>query len=114
MNGGTVTVAYNPEDVTVVWLLEKGCYTEFALIESRFQGADLSQVEKIKSSQKTIAKGTERDNLQAQIYLAQHIEAIVGSTKSSSDVRQKDIRTTRKREQSKYHQDYMKGGADHD
>ena len=114
LNGGTVTVTYNPEDVTAVWLLEKGCYTEFALIESRFQGTDLSQVEKIKSSQKTITKGAERDNLQARISLAQHIEAIAGSAKSSSDVRRKDIRATRKREQSKYHRDYMKGGADYD
>jgi len=113
LNGGTVTVAYNPEDVSMVWLLEKGCYTEFTLIESRFQGKDLSQVEEIKSSQRSIVRASEKDNLQAQIYLAQHIEAIAGGVRSGSDVRLKDIRTTRKREQSKYHRDYMRG-ADHD
>lgn len=36
LNGGTVTAAYNPEDVAEVWLLEKGVYTPFTLIESRF------------------------------------------------------------------------------
>ena len=113
LNGGTVTVAYNPEDVTLVWLLEKGCYTEFALIESRFQGKDLSQVQEIQNSQRSITKSAERNNLQAQIYLAQHIEAIAQSVRSCADVRLKDIRTTRKREQSKHHRDYMRG-ADHD
>ena len=34
LSGGDVTVAYNPEDVTSVWLLEDGDYTEFTVIES--------------------------------------------------------------------------------
>ena len=34
LSGGVVTVAYNPENVTSVWVLEDGAYTEFALIES--------------------------------------------------------------------------------
>lgn len=42
LSGGDVTVAYNPEDVTSVWVLEDGVYAELALIESRFQGKDLT------------------------------------------------------------------------
>lgn len=38
LNGGTVTVAYNPDDVSEVWLIEKGVYSRFTLIESRFKG----------------------------------------------------------------------------
>jgi len=114
LNGGTVTVAYNPEDVSVVWLLENGVYTEFALIESRFQGKDLLQVEEIRTEQKSIVKASEKDNLQAQIHLAHHIEAIAHSAEKGIDVRLKDIRTTRKQEQNKHHRDYMREGMNHD
>jgi len=100
LHGGTVTVAYNPEDVTVVWLLEKGCYTAFELIESRFQGKGLSQVQEMQTNQRSIVKTFERENLQAQIYLAQHIETIAGGVSNGSDVRLKDIRMTRKQEQN--------------
>ena len=45
LKGGNAVVAYNPEDVTSVWLLDNGNYTEFQLIESRFYGKDLTQVQ---------------------------------------------------------------------
>lgn len=108
LSGGTVTVAYNPEDVTLVWVLEDGVYAEFTLIESRFQGKDLTAVQELQNSQRAIAKGAARDNLQAQISLAQHIEAIAGNANRHADVKMKNIRTTRKREQTKRHRDYMK------
>ena len=50
------------------------------------------------------------DNLQAQINLAQHIEAIAGSGAGRGDVHMKNIRSTRRREQTKHHRDYMKEG----
>ena len=111
LKGGTVTVAYNPEDVTTVWLLEQGNYIEFTLIESRFQGKDLTQVQDIRLEQRTIIRETEKENLQAQIHLAHHIETIADTVSSNSDVRLMDIRTTRKQEQNRYHRDFMREGA---
>ena len=111
LSGGNVTVAYNPEDVTCVWVLEDGTYTEFTVIESRYQGKDLTAVQELQTSQKVIVKGVVRDNLQAQISLAQHIEAIVGSGAGRGDVHMKNIRSTRRREQTKRHRDYMKEGT---
>ena len=111
LNGGTVTVAYNPDDVTTIWLLEDGNYVEFTFIESRFQSKNLSQVEEIKNGHRAVIRASERDNLQAQIYLAQHIEAIADTANRGSNVRLKDIRSTRKKEQSKYHRNYMREGA---
>ncbi len=73
LSGGDVTVAYNPEDVISVWVLEDGTYTEFTIIESRFEGKDLTAVQELQASQRTIVKGSVRENLQAQINLAQHI-----------------------------------------
>ena len=105
-----MTVAYNPEDVTSVWVLEDGTYTEFSIIESGFEGKDLTTVQELQESQKVIARDAVRDNLQAQINLAQHIEAIAGSGAGRGDVRMKNIRSTRRREQTKHHRDYMKEG----
>lgn len=89
-------------------------YTEFAIIESRFEGKNLTAVQDLKAAKKTIVKGAVRDNLQAQIDLAQHIEAIAHSVDGHTDVHVKNIRNTRKREQSKYHRDYMKEGVEHE
>jgi len=114
LSGGDVTVAYNPENVTSVWVLEDGTYTEFTVIESRFEGKDLTAVQELQTSQRDIAKGAARDNLQAQINLAQHIEAIVGSGTGRGDVHMKNIRSTRRQEQTKNHRDYMKEGMSHE
>ena len=116
LTGGTVTVAYNPEDVSSVWVIENGIYTEFTLIESRFKGKDLVEIQELQSDQRAITKNEMRNNLQAQIDLAQHIEAIAGSACKASghmDVHMKNIRNTRKKEQSRCHQDYMKEGSFH-
>ena len=114
LSGGDVTVAYNPEDVTSVWVLEDGSYIEFTIIESRYQGKDLTATHELQTSQRDIARGAVRDNLQAQINLAQHIETIAGSGAGRGDVHMKNIRSIRRREQTKYHRDYMKEGTSHE
>ena len=114
LKGGSAIVAYNPDDVSSVWLIEKGIYTEFTLIESRFYGKDLSQVQDIQEGQKAIVKGCESDKLQAQISLSHHIETIVHSSAGASDVNMKSIQNTRKRERNRLHKDYMKEGQKHD
>lgn len=63
LSGGTVTVAYNPEDVTSVWVVENGSYVEFMLIESRFKGRDLIEVQGLQTSQKDITRSVARENL---------------------------------------------------
>lgn len=109
LNGGEVAVAYNPEDVTSVWLLENGIYAKFTIIESRFEGKDLITVQELQIAQRSISKGANQDNLQAQIHLARHIDIIAGNVGDGIDVSIKNIRDNRKREQSKQHRDYMKG-----
>ena len=92
----------------MVWLLEKGNYTEFRLIESRFEGKDLAAVQELQAKQKQITKEAKRDNLQAQIDLARHIETITRNSKKGNNTNIKGIRETRKQEQQKHHRDYMK------
>ena len=111
LRGGTATVAYNPDDVSRVGLLENGIYSVFSLAESRFTGLKLEEAEAIKGSQKQHEKSMRRANLQAQIDLAGHIEAIANTAARSGDTNIKQIRHTRKKEQSKAHIDFVKGGV---
>lgn len=109
LKGGEVTVVYNPEDVTFVWLLEKGIYTKFKMIESRYQEKDLTTVQYLQTLQKVIEKEVKQDNIQAQIDIARHIETIAQNANHTVSVNIKNIHNTRKQEQSKCHQNYMKG-----
>lgn len=111
LQGNNAIVAYNPEDVSCVWLVEKGLYRSFQLIEGRYKDKTLDMVQSLQASQKTMIKNAENDNIQAQIDLAKHIEAIANSICGNSDVNIKNIRSARKREQSKKHIDYVKDGV---
>ena len=79
--GGEATVAYNPDDVSKVWLIEKGAYIPFELIESRYEGKELSDVELMQKGRKELVRTAAVSNLQAQINLAQSIEVIAASVK---------------------------------
>lgn len=56
LSGGTVTVAYNPEDVSIVWLIENGLYTPFELIESLYSRKSLTEVQKLQEKQKSLIR----------------------------------------------------------
>ena len=110
LNGGTVTVAYNPENVGEVWLIENGTYIPFELIETRFTSKSISEVKELQNKQQTIINENKPITLQAKIDLATHIETISShSQKGNADI--KGIRSNRKKERQKTHIDYVKEGA---
>ena len=110
LSGGEVTVAYNPDDVTEVWLIDKNEFVPFVLIEGRFNGKTLSDVQALQKAQRQTVNAATADNLQGQIDLAEHIQVIASKGKRS-DVSIKNIRDTRKREQSRMHIDFVKEGS---
>ena len=111
LSGGIVTVAYNPEDVSCVWLVENGAYIRFELIESRFKRKNLEEVETIKQNQKELVKAAIGDNMQAKIDLASYIETIASAAMKSENTSTKGIRVNRQKEQAKIHRDYMRGAS---
>ena len=111
LSGGTVTVAYNPDDVSCIWLIENGAYIRFELIENRFKSMNLLEVQSLQKSHKKVVKAATEPNLQAQIELASHIEAIVSSAASHGDVDVKGIRKSRQRERDRNHVDYVRKGG---
>lgn len=108
LSGGTIIAAYNPEDVTNIWVIENGEYIKFDLIQSRYKGKPLSEVEVMKKIQRQIVKDAIPQNTQSQIDLANFIEVIATATDQYKDADIKNIRITRKKEQIKSHIDYMK------
>lgn len=110
LKGGEVTVAYNPEDVSYVWLFENGNYQIFDLIESRFRGKDMVEAEKLKADCNEMIKNASAGNLQAKIDLAMHIQNIASHAVHTEDTKIKNIRKTRQREQRKRHVDFVKEG----
>ncbi len=112
LTGGNVTVAYNPDDVSYVWLIEDGSYIRFELIESRYKGKQLSGVQAIKSGQKSIVQSADTINIQARIDLAEHILTIAKNASGHGDISVKGIRDAKQRERYRSHIDYMKAGVD--
>ena len=112
--GGTAMVAYNPDDVSFVWLIEKGTYICFELIENRYRDKSLPEVEILQTEQKELIKASASENTQAQIDLASFIETIASTAASEGNTNMKGIRSNRKKEQEKTHIDFMEkvGGAD--
>ena len=110
LKGDVVIAAYNPDDVSYVWLIENSEYIRFELIESRYKGKSLAAVQDMQNSQKEIVKSVSEENLQAKIELAEHIQLISSNADRQADVNLKNIRNTRKREQDKAHIDYAKEG----
>ena len=106
--GGDVTVAYNPEDVSYIWLIEEnGIYVKFELINSQFCGKDLSFVERyMESSKKLIAENTD-DNLRAKVTLSKDIDFVI-SESVRPNVSTKNIRKNRQKEQELTHRDFVK------
>ena len=114
LRGGEAVVAYNPENVGCVWLLDNGKFVRFDLIEGRYAGKDLNAVQQAQERRKRLVRAAQEESLQAQIDLADHIEAIAGTAKRTGETDVKNIRGNRSREQLRRHRDYMKGGQEDD
>ncbi|MBP3919926.1 MAG: DDE-type integrase/transposase/recombinase [Clostridia bacterium] len=110
LSGGEVTVAYNPDNASHVWLIQNGEYVKFELIENRYKEKSLDEIYSMQTEQKEIIKSKIHHHLQAQIQLAEHIETIANSGTVNKEVNMKNIRTTRKKEKIRTHINISEGG----
>ena len=110
LSGGTVTVAYNPDNAADVWVIENGRYIKFDLIEERFANKTIAEVESQYKMRSELVNGTLNESIQAQIDLSNHIEAIAATVVNKPENSIKNIRSVRKREKRIEHIDYVKAG----
>lgn len=108
-----VVVAYDPDNVSSVWLVEKKGYVRFELVESRFDGKGLANVQAMQEKQKEIVRAEEHNSLQADIELAAHIQAIAESASGKGNNSLKGIRGARKKEERNTHIEYAKEAGLH-
>ena len=106
LSGGKATVAYNPDDVSMVWLVENGDYVEFELIESRYNNKPLSEVSEMRKQQKRLVHEAEK-NMQAKIDLINHIQTIAATGRKSDTINLRDIRKSRAKARIEHHEDVM-------
>jgi uncharacterized DUF497 family protein len=111
LNGGEVTVAYNPDDVSCVWLIENGIYIRFELVENRFQGKELSEVKAIRKEKNKMINDEKHNTIQGRINLGNYIESIASTATKQDNVNIKSVRKTRRKEQNKAHTNNPKGGS---
>ena len=104
--GGEVTVAYNPDNVSNVWLIENGCYIQFKLIESRYDGKELTDVELIEKEHRKLVNSHCDSNIQAQIDLANSLEEIVSNVQCPQKLNTKYTTSVKNRAKRKYHVDF--------
>ena len=100
LKGGNCPVAYNPQDVSMVWVIENGKYIPFDLIDSRFEGCKLDTVNNNLSTQKRIIRSVTEENLQAKIDLMEHIK-VISNKSNHKKTNIKNIRQTRRKERIK-------------
>jgi len=112
--GNKVTVAYNPDDVSRVWLIEDGRYTPFELIESRYAELSVTEVTELKQKQKKLLRSEEDASLLSEVELVNRINTIAttASHTNRTDITNSrqavlNIRNTRQKESRKRHTNLM-------
>lgn len=100
LKGGECVVAYNPDNVSKVWLYENGAYTPFEIIETYFTDMDIEEVQSLQEKKKQVERDAEVIALQGSIDLSRDIE-LIASTIFSTKVDVKNVRRHRKTELNK-------------
>lgn len=116
LSGLEATASYNPDDTNKVYLLENGRYIPFVLVESRYAGKSLKEVEKMEKQKKELLRKEKEANLLAEVELASHIMGIADTAKLANRTGITDsrkavlhIRKTRKKEENRSHVNIMEG-----
>ena len=103
LKGGDCTVAFNPDDVSHVWLKTDAGYEEFKLIETMHTGKTLAQVSEMKKSQEALVRNEAEAALQAKIQLMAFIENAAAQSTPSEKTSIKGIREKRQTERRRKH-----------
>lgn len=110
LSGGECVCAYNPDDVSIVWLIENHAYIPFELIESRYNGKNVADVADLKAAEQKIKKDCMEAQTQARIDLARYITTAAAQEDTGRKPDLKSIRENRRRAQAESHIDFLKEG----
>ncbi len=103
LQGDICTVAYNPDNISCVWLIEDGSYIPFHLIDKRYSDYTVEDILSHKAEQGKIIKNAERESLQGKVDLIEKIEAISNHCTSNTQADITSVRETRTKEKKRCH-----------
>lgn len=97
LSGKIVNVAYDPNNIDFIWLIENGDYVKFNLIELEYSGKTLNEIEELRKKKKQILKAYQESEYQSRINLISEIDNVKNLVKqrNSVPVNTKYIRDTR-------------------
>lgn len=98
LEGGCAEVAYDPDNISTIWLICNGEYIPFSLIES-FNNESFDLVHTLIKDKERYIKSFESNQIEARVSLIGDIEDIARLSKQG--VTTKSIRKTRSKEKSK-------------
>lgn len=101
LQGKEALIAYNPNNVSIVYLIDNGNYIKFNLIETRFKEKNLEEVLEMKEIQNIIVNKEKEKKLQSEITLSEHLLAIRNQTFQDNDSKIKDISNNRHEERKR-------------
>lgn len=81
-----VRVSYDPNNLDVVWLVERGKMTSFALTATQYRGRTLQEVIDLKQNEKAMREEWAIKGLQADIDLMSEIQDIVRAASPQTDM----------------------------
>lgn len=103
LKGDTCLVAYNPDNISCVWLVENGTFTRFELIDKHHSDYTVEDIISQTAEQGKIIKKAERESLQAKVQLINQIQTISSSTHTDAQADITSIRATRTKEKKRCH-----------
>ena len=105
LDGKRVTVAYDPEDVSIVWVLEPSYFAPFRLIESRYAGQSINDISTLKQRQKDLIKAYKVEEIQGKLDMVRHIETTAEKGNKGMATLE-DIRSNRTKERQRTHKHF--------
>ncbi len=100
LNGGEVTVAYDPTNVSQIWLIANHEYHPFELIEKDYLGQDTESVKRDRHNIRSRKKAFQELSLQSQLDLLANIDTNIYNVKPINQSI-KGIRENRKKERNR-------------
>lgn len=102
LSGGNVIVAYNPDNVGYVYLIDNGEYVKFELIDAFFDNKNIEEVNKVIDIKKELINKYQEESVLSEINLGLKINSIV-NMKKSGNVNVKNVRETKSKIIKKEH-----------
>lgn len=108
--GGDISVSYNPDDASYVFVRRDGKFHKFELVSSVYKNLSFDEIDKLLCEQGKIVNEAKEIALLEKLKLSNQIELVTSQVDISGKANIRDIKITRKKEQRKNHKRVIEGG----